>query len=441
MFTTLRQIVSQKRHASAALAANISRNTSSPPSPQFLLNSDVLRRYESAGKNDSRVLEQLLLSVKLDKRDTKRTFERILKGLLSSKGADEERGSPISLNSNVLKRIVEFYIKEESRQLSNAKKLDALFHKKIPIGVLNDVYHFESHLEHPSAKAQTSLAAHYCLLAIQQQNQGIQTFTGAELELVLGACVSKGDVKNGDAIFKAMLNPSDAAWSFVIELSSTDFAKSETYFRSYLETREKIGSAPVFEFAKALIKTGQTANAIAFVIREVPSLGVEASIDDLNGILFQMILSDQLEDALELFLMMKEEEGFPNPNSYTNTLGITIYSLLNDFKAALNLYIPAEAAVTSTSTRDGPLLLGLLGRLCVKNSRLDLGVEIFSKFAQSDLVLFLLILSNLSHSSLKVPNFCDWLSLSLLKLKQHSAYTYVLQLQCKVIFSYCHHKN
>jgi hypothetical protein len=152
-------------------------------------------------------------------------------------------------------------------------------------------------------------------------------------------------------------------------------------------------------FAKALVHAKQVPAALDVLTRLVPAANLKANAVAFNQLLFELIVTEQLEDAEELFEMMSDNIVC-QPDFSSKALGITIYSLLNKFDKAVQLY---RKDVEYPLFNDISLRLGFFGRLCLHNNRPELAKEIYSKYCSKDIGLCLALIKtgNLDMEEMK----------------------------------------
>jgi tetratricopeptide (TPR) repeat protein len=167
-----------------------------------------------------------------------------------------------------------------------------------------------------------------------------------------------------------------------------DAFAAQTAFEQLLEQGLVPDVSMYTRFAKALVQAKQVPAALDVLTRLVPAANLKVSAASFNQLLFELIVTEQLEDAEELFEMMSDNIVC-QPDYSSKALGITIYSLLNKFDKAVQLY---RSDVKYPLFSEVPFRLGFFGRLCLSNSRSDLAKEIYTKYCRNDIGLCLALI-------------------------------------------------
>jgi hypothetical protein len=166
--------------------------------------------------------------------------------------------------------------------------------------------------------------------------------------------------------------------------------------------------ATILAHAKAMIRLGDTFSSIQIMSKMNLSCGTSPSIIDYNELVWEMISSGYIEDAVEFSEILEEDDLFPTPNSETNALKITSLNLLGPFEGAFRHFDARSSYVLSTNIPSG--ILGPFGRNCIKNGFFEIGLDVFERWAPHDLHLFNEIALIPSLSS-KVANIRNWVEL------------------------------
>lgn len=161
---------------------------------------------------------------------------------------------------------------------------------------------------------------------------------------------------------------------------------------SYMESDLQYEVSTIVLHARAMIRVGDVLDGVNLLQKKTED--VNPLIEHYNELLMECLEIGRVEDAQELFELIKEDEAFPMPNSETDALGIVTYSLLGQYDEAMRIYKPnAKYKVTATIRP----ILGYFGRLCITNGNRKTAQNIYEKFATRDPLLFALLSRDVSR--------------------------------------------
>jgi tetratricopeptide (TPR) repeat protein len=173
-------------------------------------------------------------------------------------------------------------------------------------------------------------------------------------------------------IYKKHYSPNESCFQLLIESNSNDSFKSQLWFEEYQRSNLKLNPLIYVEFSKTLIRTGHVAAGLDLLMRLLPQSGYKATAIHYNRILIELIKTNQLEDAEELYEMMTDDKPLCPADEYTTSLGLVIYSLIGKYEKSLELYQMKKKPFDNSI-----LHYGYFGLLCLDHHNYQLALDLY----------------------------------------------------------------
>ena len=337
-------------------------------------------------------LVDLLLNVKTGQADSGKTFDTIM-GVADN---DPE----FNATDLVLKKAVDLYCQEDVRNPNRIAIMNILsdhFYFKLDeeSGAKSSVNHYQM-LKSYIPPPRKFKALKYWKRAVAKKNS-VQ-FRDQELEKLLEAAAVVGFAADAESIFKTIVSPSSKAFQLIISAfgKAGNTEEAFNYWSKYAKSTVSIQNGPVLAYAQSLVDNNQTAQALHFLTTKVSALNYFCTIDDYNKIIYRIVSLGRVDEAQELFELLRDDTSFPNCNSVTDALGLTIYSLQNNFQEAEKYFDPLFN--WKEIANDIPDMSFWFGRLCLINGKRETAIKVFEDSNGDDLILFLDLMQTADHS-------------------------------------------
>ncbi|KAJ3323062.1 hypothetical protein HDV06_002508 [Boothiomyces sp. JEL0866] len=230
-----------------------------------------------------------------------------------------------------------------------------------------------------------SLAAVYLERGHKDVKYTIQLF-----ELVLDTCTAIGDVEGAARVFEVLqaqeLEPTPRIFANMISCygNKNDMYSAQRMFEVYQQSGLKQHYAPYMAYALTLVHSKNTPAALDVLTRLLPQAGLKVETANFNQLLGELVYTNQMEDAEELFEMMKTEPDMPKPNSLTNGIAVTIYTFLDRLDKAIELYKPSLIY----NFTQNHLKFGYFTRVCLAKGKFEEAVDPYLKYSAGDVGTF-----------------------------------------------------
>ncbi|KAJ3271041.1 Glycosylphosphatidylinositol specific phospholipase D1 [Terramyces sp. JEL0728] len=239
----------------------------------------------------------------------------------------------------------------------------------------------------------TSMAAVYLERGHKTVKYPIELF-----EKVLDTCTVIGDVEGAARVFEALqaqeLEPTPRIFGNMITCYGNrhDMYSAQRMFEVYQQSGLKQHFTPYMAYAQTLVHARNTPAALDVLTRLLPQAGLKAETANFNQLLAELVYTNQMEDAEELYDMMKNEPDMPKPNSLTNGIAVTFYTFLDKLDKAIELYKPSLIYNFTQSH----LKFGYFTRMCLAKGRFDEAVDSYMKYSAGDVGTFYKMCSSLN---------------------------------------------